>query len=264
MIGTCALCKTPNSELRLSHLIPKLIWKRIKSKPKSSFRDLNNPNKEHQDGEKIFLLCDKCEKLFQKFEDAFAREFFISYMNDGKINNKVLNTEWMFNYCLSVSWRILYDDIYNRNSFVGSWYRNTFCEFEEEVSVFFNDKLLGLDCHNLSCTHYILLLKKIVKNDKIVKALQGVPLGYCIYNAEYNLFLVVTYYAGIVIVTEIKLIDIMLQPSIKRFVKTKFFKKSIIKSIIKNDALEEVQLIAEKYKENVTESMRERIRKKLD
>ena len=67
MLLPCALCKK-NVPLMQSHIFPKLIYKRIRSHPKSRFRSLDNFSKAMQDGEKRPMLCHDCEARFSSFE----------------------------------------------------------------------------------------------------------------------------------------------------------------------------------------------------
>lgn len=51
MLLPCALCEK-DVPLMQSHIFPKLIYKRIRSHPKSRFRSLDNFSRAMQDGEK--------------------------------------------------------------------------------------------------------------------------------------------------------------------------------------------------------------------
>ena len=51
-IGVCALCKRENVELKHSHIIPKGIYRRSRTDPKSHFKNYFRPNETFQDGEK--------------------------------------------------------------------------------------------------------------------------------------------------------------------------------------------------------------------
>ena len=49
-MSKCALCGN-DEELRQSHIIPKLVYRRIRSHPNSRFRSMDNFGEELQDGE---------------------------------------------------------------------------------------------------------------------------------------------------------------------------------------------------------------------
>lgn len=51
-MGTCALCGKENIQLMQSHLIPKAVYKRIKTFKNSRFREMDDIQKIYQDGEK--------------------------------------------------------------------------------------------------------------------------------------------------------------------------------------------------------------------
>ena len=57
----CALCGK-QAKLMQSHIIPKLVYRRIKSHPNSRFRSMDDFKREIQDGEKRPMLCTECEK----------------------------------------------------------------------------------------------------------------------------------------------------------------------------------------------------------
>lgn len=104
----CALCRQPK-ELELSHIVPKFVIRYLKKTSIGAIRNMQNPNKVVQDGEKHYLLCGDCEDLFSKYETKFANTFFNPYMKD---NLKEFNYDSDIYYFLtSVSWRSLYLDI---------------------------------------------------------------------------------------------------------------------------------------------------------
>lgn len=100
-IGTCALCKAPNVQLRASHLIPKLAYNRTKSTKKSRFRAINDIKHPLQDGEKKYLLCDRCEEFFSGFESQFTNLFLDDFLKTQKISKKNTKEQWFVNYMLT-------------------------------------------------------------------------------------------------------------------------------------------------------------------
>ena len=115
MLLPCALCKK-NVPLMQSHIFPKLIYKRIRSHPKSRFRSLDNFSKAMQDGEKRPMLCHDCEERFSAFESKFATLFLDPYLESEKLKN--LHSTWVNYYFLSVAWRVLWDDLYRMKLFI--------------------------------------------------------------------------------------------------------------------------------------------------
>ncbi|MGE7787448.1 hypothetical protein ACQKMX_27485 [Bacillus cereus] len=111
VIGECALCKR-ESELKLSHIIPKFIFRALK---KDSFtgklRLSAEPNKSIQDGEKMHLLCGECEQIFSDSERRFSNGIYVPFKNDGFNNTLRYDGDWLCRFIASVNWRILYLDI---------------------------------------------------------------------------------------------------------------------------------------------------------
>lgn len=112
--GNCALCHE-YKELELSHVVPKFVIRHLKKTSFGAIRNIDNPNRIVQDGEKHYMLCGACEDLFSTYETKFANNFFYPYMIH---NIKEFNYDQETYYFLtSVSWRSLYLDIldYVRN-----------------------------------------------------------------------------------------------------------------------------------------------------
>jgi hypothetical protein len=104
----CALCRK-NKELELSHIVPKFVVRYLKKTAFGAIRNIENPNKVVQDGEKHYLLCGDCEDLFSVYETKFANKFFYPYMKDN-IKEFVYDSDTYY-FLTSVSWRSLYLDI---------------------------------------------------------------------------------------------------------------------------------------------------------
>jgi len=101
----CYLCNINYCDQN-SHIIPKFAFKWLKETSATNYiRMGKNVNIRVQDGLKIRLLCNKCEKLFNKWETKFANEIFYPVHNSEKI--KVNYKEWLFKFSVSVSWRVL-------------------------------------------------------------------------------------------------------------------------------------------------------------
>jgi len=105
MKATCHLCNK-HRELKESHILPKFVYKWLKDSSGTGFiRFGETPNLRVQDGYKIYLLCDECEGLFNKWETEFANSIFHP-LNQG-ISNTFNYGPWMLKFAVSVSWRVL-------------------------------------------------------------------------------------------------------------------------------------------------------------
>lgn len=104
----CAICKTGHTR-EDSHVIPKLVYRWLKkTSPTGYFRGSAKPNVRLQDGEKIKLLCPKCEDEFSKLETEFANRIFHPIHTDGRTDHEFDYEEWLHRFAVSISWRTLY------------------------------------------------------------------------------------------------------------------------------------------------------------
>ena len=90
VIGTCALCLTPGSELRNSHILPKWAYRRIMDQ--QAIGGDRNPVKIHagkaiQTSEQLVepLLCTACEGKLSTDEDLVSR---LGYQEDDSLGLK--------------------------------------------------------------------------------------------------------------------------------------------------------------------------------
>ncbi len=105
MLGICKLCQK-NTELRVSHFIPKFVGKWIKRTSITGYiRDLNEVHKRVQDIPKAYWLCGDCEKIFSEWERNFANNVFYPFVDKGEC--VVSYGSWMSRFCASLSWRTL-------------------------------------------------------------------------------------------------------------------------------------------------------------
>ncbi len=104
----CALCGV-ESELELSHIVPKMAVRTLKKTSIGNIRNTDNPNMTVQDSEKHYMLCGECEDLFSEYETYFANLMFHPYLKSEKI--KFDYDERLFYFLTSVSWRSLYWDL---------------------------------------------------------------------------------------------------------------------------------------------------------
>lgn len=100
----CKLCNN-KSELQESHIIPKFVFKWMKTTGSGRFRQLKVFDKPLQDGIKDFLLCDTCEKKLGKKEKWFKENFFETYLEYPNSKFKC-NDELIF-FTISILWRVL-------------------------------------------------------------------------------------------------------------------------------------------------------------
>ncbi|GLX90628.1 hypothetical protein Pfra02_31960 [Pseudomonas fragi] len=103
--GICRLCKK-NSDLKLSHFIPKFVGKWVKDTSATGYIRLNQSiNKRAQDIIKEYWLCECCEQLFSSWEREFANRIFYPFMDEGK--SEARYGAWLPKFCASISWRTL-------------------------------------------------------------------------------------------------------------------------------------------------------------
>lgn len=103
--GECRLCGL-ESDLKLSHFIPKFVGKWVKETSATGFIRLNQTiNKRSQDIAKDYWLCESCEQLFSGWEREFASKVFYPIVKDE--SDMVSYGDWMAKFCASLSWRTL-------------------------------------------------------------------------------------------------------------------------------------------------------------
>lgn len=104
----CALCGE-ETELEVSHIVPKMAVRTLKKTAIGNIRNTENPNKTIQDSEKLHMLCGKCEDLFSEKETRFANKIFHPYLKKEKT---IFDYDENLTYfIISVNWRSLYLDI---------------------------------------------------------------------------------------------------------------------------------------------------------
>lgn len=106
MKGKCALYDI-ESELKLSHIIPKFAFDYLKRTGGKYLRTYENPDQRVQDGPKQYLLCEKAEQEFGKRERWFSHNIFLPYLKDSKME---FDYDENFAYfMISILWRVLVD-----------------------------------------------------------------------------------------------------------------------------------------------------------
>lgn len=198
----CALCDK-ETDLKQSHIIPKLVYRRIRSNKKSRFRSLDDFTKVLQDGEKRPMLCHECEELFSSYEVKFVSNFLDDYLKTDKLKKTQLGV--INNYFLTVAWRVLWDDLYRLNSYVNSFTRDIFEEFCSELKQYLLSIGKGNACQPPSkFTTHVYKLDKLIKNDSIIQFSSGCLFGYSFYSTKTTSAYIIVYYAGLIFVTEYK------------------------------------------------------------
>ena len=104
-LNSCALCGSTD-KLMESHLIPKFVFRWLKTTSVGKMRSAMNPNVSVQDGFKFKMLCASCEKMFSAFERTFANEIFYPFQRNSQ--NQFAYEEWLQIFTISLSWRLLY------------------------------------------------------------------------------------------------------------------------------------------------------------
>lgn len=104
----CALCSS-KEQLERSHIIPKMVVKKLKETSTGLIRNTHSPNVTVQDSEKYPMLCGACEDLFSKYEKYFSDIMFQPFINKETIRYEY--DERLFFFLTSLSWRSLYLDL---------------------------------------------------------------------------------------------------------------------------------------------------------
>lgn len=262
-LGKCALCSRENIELMKSHVIPKLVYTRVKTYENSRFRNYFNCNQIYQDGEKKPMLCHDCEEFFSKYEVEFTNKFLDKYL---ALNNQTLPSQYdgIKNYILTVSWRILYDDLFVYNSFDGTYMRTTYELLEKRLRKYLNQirtdnievNIVNEPCGNEpqsfgemiasyekaiyessletleNIKTYIFTLKELGYSNEIIKLLDGFIFGYCYNTGDLKKYIIFTSYKGLIIATVFWNNRIILIPNnIKDFFNFRQIKKSLKQQI---------------------------------
>lgn len=106
MQGICELCQK-QSELQLSHIIPAFVIRWMKRTSPSYLRSTEEPNRRIQDGEKEYMLCLGCEKLFAGWERVFYQELFLMLHPGEPVTAPIPYGPWALKFAVSISFRVL-------------------------------------------------------------------------------------------------------------------------------------------------------------
>ncbi len=264
VFGRCPLCGRDNLKLMKSHIIPELVYTRMKTYQNSRFRNYYDFNQIYQDGEKKHMLCHECESFFSKYEVEFANKFFDIYLvtDTHTLPSQTINIK---NYILSVAWRILYDDLYIQNSFNNTVMRSTYELFELRLRKYLNlirtdgvkvcyeadidesDENAILDTTNLlrNIETYIFTLKDLGYTNEEVSLLDIFILGYTYNTGDQRKFIVLTQYKGLVIAVVFLNYNIIFNLNIVR----NYF-ESDIKSVLKQEMDYNLKRIKSEFAKN--------------
>lgn len=267
IIGTCALCSKENTELKNSHIIPKLVYNRAKMHCNSRFRSFYDPKLIFQDGEKKYMLCHDCEEFFSKYETKFT-DYLDEYLQNPSTKILKLNPETNF-YILTVAWRVLYDDLYVQHSYAEDLQKAQMIEYEQKLKRYLYEMYLkenpekkddrviekpNLD--KMSFGELIAELEKYQKSQKpediseiknycftlsglgypesVVKMFDSMVFGYSFYDSMPTRYYVVTGYKGLIITTVYRRKkNIFLTMDKKLLEKIRYSDKAIKKDIVK-------------------------------
>lgn len=247
VIGKCALCKKEDMRLLDSHIIPKLVYKRIKEYPNSRFRNVFQLKDIYQDGEKKPLLCEDCEKFFNGFETPYVNTILDPYLKDKKAKHE--NNDLVNNYIYAMNWRVIYDDLYNRDSFTKGT-RSVFEDFEniiwKHLDNIRNEKVVITQIPNIR--NYTFHIDEFNFKKPVKELFKSGVFGYCFTN-EYNNYFIVSYYLGLVYVTEFKPLLIQQDISLLKLIKLSAGRKQI-KKRVKEEILHQALSTAQQMKSN--------------
>ena len=262
----CKLCGNSCSQLMQSHIIPKLVYNRIKTHPQSRFRDYSNIKRPLQDGEKHEMLCHECEEKFSKYETKFATNFLDKYLQSQEIPTIDCNTGWLGNYIVSVAWRIIHDDLYRLNSFDNEWCRSTFEDFERLLHHHLEKNPIP-NTLPAEIKNYVFDISKFIRRGDDLSFLDGMLFGYPYYDLEHDIYLVYTFYANLIFATTFsprssRVIYLKTDAKFLSTIKSLFLpQKSKIRFSLRNEFAKHCQFIATQHAQNMTPDLRNKIQK---
>ncbi|MGJ0909417.1 hypothetical protein [Clostridium botulinum] len=264
-IGTCALCKKVEVELRESHLIPKLVYRRIQSSPNVRFRNLYQLKEIYQDGEKKPMLCHDCEQFFNRFETLYTNKILDPYLNNDE--PKEISQDVFNNFINSMAWRIVYDDLYNLQAFDGMGHRSIFEGIERDLWRHLNSVRSGkTEIGSIeNFINHVFTIDDFNYNLPVKELFASTTFGYCIVN-DYGNYYIIACFLGLVFVTEYKpSIYIGAGGFISNMINS--FKRSNIKARVKEELLEYAYITAQqamKNEELLNAGLREQIMKRYN
>ncbi|KEH95238.1 hypothetical protein [Clostridium novyi] len=281
VIGKCALCNRENIELMKSHIIPKLVYTRVKKYKNSRFRNYFDFNDIYQDGEKKPMLCHDCEEFFSKYEVEFTNKFLDKYL---ALNNQTLPVKYegIKNYIITVSWRILYDDLFVYNSFKNSSMRTSYELFEKRLRKYLNQirndnvkvnaddetyknvpksfgEMVAISEKAINNSksetleniqNHIFTLKELGYGDDVIKLLDNCICGYCYNTMDQKRYVILSIYKGLVTATVFFNDRVIFISSFKDGILNYSKRKYSVKSSLKREINYILQKIKDYYPKN--------------
>jgi len=301
--GRCALCQTENVELMQSHIIPKAIYKRTKSFENSRFRSFYEPKEIFQDGEKKPMLCHDCEEFFSKYETKFTNLFLDKYLENPLGKLPTITEEINF-YILTVAWRIIYDDLYELNSYPNDSERRFLEEYEHKLRKFLYERYLEENpgkCDMRQPTsipdmdgkcfgeiiaeienyekrnsledmsevkNYVYTLNELGFTDAVAKLFDSIIFGYSFYNTTRTTYYIISGYKDLIITTAYhRKRNILITDDLKLLKKSRSSKRVVKKELIEaiNTLIGEMRSEYPIVQEKLNENgLREKIAKRFD
>jgi len=262
-IGQCALCKIDVVELRDSHIIPKLVYTRLKEYPNSRFRNLYQIKDIYQDGEKKPMLCSHCELFFNKFETPYTNKILDPYLRGEE--QKDISYDVLNNFINSLSWRIIYDDLYNSESFKETGQRSIFEGMENTLRKHLNEVREGVTVKgDAPCfKNYVFKMNDFKFKLPVKELLSFMTFGYCCQSKYGNYYILVSF-LDFVFVTEFKPTVFLTDEKLLKGL-YKYVKRSNIKARVKEELLYTAQSTAQQMMlnfDNMDEAFIEQIIKR--
>lgn len=234
-IGTCALCKRENVVRKQSHIIPKGVYRRSRTKKDSRFKNHFHPGEIFQDGEKKYMLCGDCEGFFNTYETPFFNQYLDKYLRQPTFSLPNTSDKVEF-YFLTVAWRVLYDDLYERKSFEDQAEYIMFEEFEqilwkyliteyykrypetvpqkntdpidlkgktfgERIAIAEKEHLESMPPDISKIRNYVYTLEEFGFPSEISELFSHSVCGYCFFEKSHKNYFVISLYQGLAIVT---------------------------------------------------------------
>ncbi|WP_394867499.1 hypothetical protein [Paraclostridium bifermentans] len=198
VIGTCELCKAENVILENSHIISKLVYRRLKEKQNSRFRNFFDIEHFQQDGEKEYLLCGECEDKFSKYETDFANKFLNPYLKNDKMEN--LDYKKYDNFIYSINWRIINSEL-RKIKIDGSNKGLDIDELENLENVLKTHLNNNLEGNIKNVKNYILYLDDLKLDNEIKFIYKNFVFGYVFGTDKSRKYIIMTHFLGIILVT---------------------------------------------------------------
>lgn len=278
-IGTCALCKRENVVRKQSHIIPKGVYKRSRTKKDSRFKNHFHPGEIFQDGEKKYMLCGDCEGFFNTYETPFFNQYLDKYLRQPTFSLPNTSDKVEF-YFLTVAWRVLYDDLYERKSFEDQAEYIMFEEFEqilwkyliteyykrcpetvpqkntdpidlkgktfgERIAIAEKEHLESMPPDISKIRNYVYTLEEFGFPSELSELFSHGVCGYCFFEKSHKNYFVISLYQGLAIVTVYHRHLLPFSKRISNILIDNRITKAKIKKAIKTEIIDYLKVIVE-------------------